>query len=172
MMQPIEFRAPWSRPLRIVTVATTCILLLTSVAAVLVGRLSSTMSLLATMLPLALLAITVPSGIRGYVLTEHHIVVRRPGWRTCLPLQGLQSVCGDASAMRGSLRLLGNGGLFSFCGEFWNRRLGRYRALATDPSRAVVLRYARRTVVITPHDPQQFIMRVRTLLSTAQFPRS
>jgi hypothetical protein len=71
--------------------------------------------------------------------------------------------------MRGSLRLLGNGGLFSFSGEFWNRRLGRYRALATDPSRAVVLRYPGRTIVITPHDPQQFIMRARTLLSTSQF---
>ena len=69
---------------------------------------------------------------------------------------------------------MNHGGLgdqpFSFSGEFWNRRLGRFRALATDPQRAVVLRYSRRTVVITPHDPQQFIMRARTVLKTSQFP--
>jgi Bacterial PH domain len=65
--------------------------------------------------------------------------------------------------------ILGNGGAYSFSGEFWNRRLGRYRALATDPDRAVVLRYPKRTIVITPHDPQQFIMRARTLLEHAQF---
>ena len=63
--------------------------------------------------------------------------------------------------MRGSVRVFGNGGLFSITGRFWNRKLGWYRAYATDPSRAVVLRYPKRTVVITPHDPQHFIMRAR-----------
>lgn len=43
-------------------------------------------------------------------------------------------------------------------------------ALATDPSRAVVLRYADRTVVISPHDPQQFIMRAGTFIKIAGFP--
>ena len=65
----------------------------------------------------------------------------------------------------------GNGGLFSITGRFWNRKLGRYRALATDPSRAIVLRYPKRTIVITPHDPQHFIMRARTFLKVADFPK-
>jgi len=169
MMQPIEFRAPWSKPLRIVTAVTTAILLTTSLLVMLLGQKDSAVTVLIGVVPLLLLAIAIPCGIRGYVLTDQSIIVRRVGWRTCLPLSDLQSVSGDANAMRGSLRLLGNGGLFSFSGEFWNRSLGRYRALATDPSRAVVLRYPGRTIVITPHDPQQFIMRARTLLSTSQF---
>jgi hypothetical protein len=74
-------------------------------------------------------------------------------------------------ALRGAWRVFGNGGLFSFTGEFWSRKLGRFRALATDPERAVVLRWPKRTIVITPHDPQQFIMRAGTLLKTAGFPR-
>lgn len=122
-------------------------------------------------LPLVILLSAIPFMVRGYVLTEEALVVKRSGWSTRLLLRDLQSVAGDAEAMRGSLRLWANGGLFSFTGEFWNRRLGRYRALATDPQRAVVLRYPRRTIVITPHDPQHFIMRARTLLKTAQYPK-
>jgi hypothetical protein len=60
--------------------------------------------------------------------------------------------------------------LFSYTGFHWRKKLGFYRVYATDPDRAVVLRYPKRTIVITPHDPQAFIIRVRTLLKTADFP--
>lgn len=170
-MTAIEFRAPWSRTLRAATLISVALLAVLAVSGLLAyGRAPAHISLLLIVVPCAILAGALPFMIRGYVLTEHSIVVRRLGWQTQLPLTGLTSVAGDAEAMRGSLRLLGNGGLFSFSGEFWNRRLGRFRALATDPQRAVVLRYAKRTVVITPHDPQHFIMRARTMLKTAQFP--
>ena len=79
------------------------------------------------------------------------------------------SVEGNVDAMSGSLRLLGNGGLFSLTGFFWNRQLKLYRVYATDPSRAVILRYPKRIVVITPHDPQHFIMRAGTLIKTLGF---
>ncbi len=107
--------------------------------------------------------------VRGYTLTQDEVVVRRMGWATRLPLATLQSVEGKADAMQGSLRLFGIGGLFSYWGWYWNRRLGRYFAFATDTSRCVILRYPNRTVVITPHDPQQFIMRARTLLKTTAY---
>jgi hypothetical protein len=105
--------------------------------------------------------------VLGYRLTEHEIQVRRLGWITTLPLATLRSVEGNADAMQGSLRLFGNGGLFSYTGLFWNRKLRLYRVFATDPARSVVLRYPKRTIVITPHDPQQFIVRARALLKTA-----
>ncbi|MET0987929.1 MAG: PH domain-containing protein [Steroidobacteraceae bacterium] len=114
--------------------------------------------------PVIVAATALPFMVRGYVLTDVEVIVRRFGFTTHLPLAGLKSVTGDNDAMRSSLRLFGNGGLFSFTGEFWNRRLGRYRALATDPDRAVVLKYPKRTIVITPHDPQHFIVRARTLM--------
>jgi len=59
--------------------------------------------------------------------------------------------------MKGSLRLFGNGGLFSSSGLFWNRRLGRYRAFATDPGNAVVLEFPDRTLVVTPESPSGFL---------------
>ena len=46
--------------------------------------------------------------------------------------------------------------------------MGRFRAYATDPGRAVLLRYREgRKVLVTPHDVQHFIVRVRTLANLA-----
>jgi hypothetical protein len=102
--------------------------------------------------------------VRGYVLTEKQIEVRRLGWSTVLPLAGLVAVTGEPEGLRGSVRLFGNGGLFGISGWCWNRRIGRFRAYATDPGRVVLLRYRDgNKVVVTPHDVQHFIVRVRTL---------
>lgn len=172
-MTTIEFRAPWGRALRIVTLVSVALLSALMIGgAIALARNALLAGMLMIVIPAVTLLGALPFMVRGYVLNEQSIVVERLGWKTVLPLQGLQSVSGNAEAMHGSLRVLGNGGLFSFSGEFWNRKLGRYRALATDPDRAVVLRYPKRVVVITPHDPQQFIMRARSILKFADSPFS
>ena len=99
------------------------------------------------------------------------LTVHRGIGETRLPLAGLRSVRGEVDAMRGGIRVTGNDGFFSITGRFWNRTLGWHRAFATDLSRAVVLRYADRTIVITPHDPQHFIMRAGTFIKVAGFPK-
>lgn len=170
MMQPVEFGAPWGRLLRVASSLTVAMLVILTVAWVAFGPGATALGLFFMSLPVAIVVLAALCTVRGYVLTETAIIVRRMGWQTRLPIADLQSVAGDAEAMRGALRIFGNGGLFSFSGYFWSRRLGRFRALATDPSRAVVLRYPKRTVVLTPGDPQHFIMRARTLLSTREFP--
>jgi len=166
----IEFNAPWSRTVRNTTVLSLVILALPLVVVLftpaqpppwVVGLLIA--------LPLLIVVETFAARVRGYTLTEREIIVHRGFWDTRLPLEGLRSVSGDAEAMRGSARVFGNGGLFSITGRYWNRKLRWYRAYATDRSRAVVLRYADRTIVITPHDPQQFIMRAGTFIKIAGF---
>jgi hypothetical protein len=37
-----------------------------------------------------------------------------------------------------------------------------YRAFVTDPHRTVVLRYAHRTVVVSPDEPEEFIHNLPT----------
>ena len=171
-MTTIEFRAPWSNTVRTVTVLSLVILSLPMLTWIFVA---TAPSLPATVLligaPPLIAAATFAGRVRGYTLTEDAITVQHGLWNTRLPLEGLRSVTGDVDAMRGSIRVFGNGGLFAITGRFWNGKLGWYRAFATDPSRAVVLRYAKRTIVITPHDPQHFIMRVRTFLKVADFPK-
>jgi hypothetical protein len=160
-----EFSAPWSRSLCVVTGGSVAVLLIV----ILVGLLAAPRQLPLVraglvVVPLVLLLGALPFMIRGYVLTERNLEVRRLGWSTTLPLAGLLAVSGEPEGLRGSVRLFGNGGLFGISGWFWNRRIGRFRAYATDPGRVVLLRYRDgRKVVVTPDDVQHFIVRVRTL---------
>ena len=67
--------------------------------------------------------------------------------------------------MRRSLRVWGNGGLYSVTGIYQNAALGRYRAFVTDPGQAVVLELPGRRIVISPADPPPFLQGL-----TAWFP--
>jgi len=160
-----RFSAPWSRSLRVLTTAAVALLL----ALVLIGLLAGPRQLWVWRLamvgvPLVVLVGSLLFMVRGYVLTESQIEVERLGWSTVLPFAGLAAVSGEPQGLQGSLRLFGNGGLFGISGWFWNRRIGRFRAYATDPERAVLLRYRDgRKVLVTPHDVQHFIVRVRNL---------
>ncbi len=63
----------------------------------------------------------------------------------------------EPDALRGSLRIFGNGGGFSFSGFYYSKRLGSFRAFVTDRRRTVVLRYANRRVVLSPATPEDFV---------------
>lgn len=103
----------------------------------------------------------VVSMVLGYRVEGRSLYVQRPLRETVLPLEGLRSVEADPTALRGSLRLMGNGGFLSYTGWYWNRRLGRYRMFVNDPVKAVVLRWRDRVVVVSPADPAQFAERLR-----------
>lgn len=160
-----EFPAPWSRSLYLVTALSVAVLLVVMLVGLIMGpRQLPAWRAAMVAVPLVVLLGALPFTVRGYILTDEHIEVRRLGWRTVLPLAGLVAVSGEPEGLRGSLRLFGNGGLFGITGWFWNRRIGRFRAYATDPGRVVLLRYRDgRKVVLTPHDVQHFIVRLRTL---------
>ena len=64
--------------------------------------------------------------------------------------------------MRRSLRLFGNGGLFSITGWYRNGTLGIYKAFATDLNKTVVLRFATKTIVISPENPEQFVAEINS----------
>jgi hypothetical protein len=162
-----SFSAPWCRSLRITTTVSLLVLLALIVVAALIGSggfMPSALRWGLVGLPVLVLLATLPFMVRGYLLTDREIEVQRLGWRTLLPLAGLVAVAGQPEGLRGSIRLFGNGGLGAVTGWYWNRRIGRFRAYITDPSRAVLLRYRDgRQVVLSPHDVQHFIVKVRTL---------
>jgi hypothetical protein len=95
--------------------------------------------------------------IRSYAITGDEILIRRLFWTTRVPLAGLKSAEHMPRVMSTSLRTFGNGGGFSFTGWFWNKPLGHYRAFVTDLNRTVVLRFEKRTVVVSPAEPQDFV---------------
>lgn len=109
------------------------------------------------MLPLAVMVISALFMIRGYVVTADEILIERPLWSTHFARNRLESAVVDPAVLRGSIRLFGNGGFFSFTGVFQSSKLGRYRAFVTDPARCVILRFSDRVVVVSPADPEAFI---------------
>ena len=158
------FGAPWGTLLKVMTGLASSIL----VGVALVGIISrpdggAGWTLAMVVLPLAVLVIAVFFVIRGYVVTPEALYVQRLGWRSTVDLTQLVGVEADPSAMARSLRTFGNGGLFCFAGAFRNKKLGPYRAFATDPNRSVVLRFPDRTVVVTPDRPAEFVELVRQL---------
>ncbi len=160
-----EFKAPWSITLKRVSTMACVVLASITVGALAAWRMTGAAEiLLVAVLPPLVLLFSALFMVKGYVLTDDQIVVKRLGWMTRLPLDGLKSVAGDQEAMDRSLKLFGSGGVLSYTGLFWNRKIGRYRAFATDPSRSVVLSYPNRKIVITPDDPQRFIVRARGAL--------
>lgn len=165
-MEPvIHFKAPWSVGLKRISIVSISLLAIATLIGVLAWRQTGEpAALIAIVLPPMIVLLCACNIVKGYVLSGDAIVVERLGWSTRLSLEDLRGVGGDSEAMSSSLRLFANGGLLSYTGYFWNRKLGRYRAFATDPSRAIVLTYPKRKVVITPDDPQRFIVRARTIL--------
>ena len=166
-MNNIEFRAPWAKSLKISTILGALITLaLVIFVAIFIPRMTDTIRIGVASVPLLILVLAASGMVRGYTITQDEIVIKRLARPIKLSLSTLQAVEGHADAINDSLPLFANKGFCVYWGWYWNRSLGMLRVYATDPSRAVVLRYPHRRIVITPHDPQQFIMRARTLVNT------
>ncbi len=149
-----NYKAPWSAPLIIISSLATVLCCGVTIAIFWSSRGTVTWQAL---LPAAIVCGAALFVIRGYTVTSEAILVHRLFWTTRLPLADLQSAKFEPDAIRWSIRTFGNGGLFSFTGYYWNKTLGAYRAFVTDPRRTVVLRFPKRTVVISPAAPERFV---------------
>jgi hypothetical protein len=159
-----SFEAPWSRSLVLVSALSLGILVLVGFAvgsSVPDGLAGGVPHTIAVAIPLAVLVGSALFTVRGYTLEPRQLLVQRLLWSTRVPLTGLERAWHDPRAMDRSIRLFGNGGFFSISGFFRNRTLGRYRAYATDPGRAVVLVLGGRTVVVTPGEPRIFLQHLQ-----------
>ena len=159
----MDFKAPWARVVKLLTVMTCGILLLVVYD---VGRRFPYQTspvwlwFLTSVLPLLLLAGGLLCTVRGYRLEAGSLEVKRLLWSTRIDLSGLRAAWHDPEAMCRSLRLFGNGGMFVIAGLFTSKKLGRYRAFATDPSRSVVLDFGDRKILVTPDPPEEFVSRL------------
>lgn len=157
MSSTLQFPAPWSVGLKLITGICVALLLMASLlSATATGPQGIVRDLLLLVGP-AGIAVAALFVIRGYRVAPGELSVQRLVWTTRIPLVPLCRVDVDPRALSGSIRIGGNGGFFSFTGWYYNRRLGRYRMLVTDPRRAVVLHFAdRRPIVVSPGDPAVF----------------
>jgi hypothetical protein len=159
-----EFAAPWGTSLKVMTAI--CTLMLIGIP--LIGLFSGPHSNIdwifcMIIMPFAMLIISSFFIIRGYKLTDETLLIQRLGWNSKLNLSGLLSAEIDPTATTKSIRTFGNGGMFCFAGLFYNKKLGSYRAFATDLKKSVILRFSNRTVVITPDEPEKFVIKITEL---------
>lgn len=156
-----SYRAVWGRPLRWTSVLVSVLALGGAVS--LVANLSGSLRWLGLLPPVGF-GVAALFCIRGYALDGSNLLIRRLLWTTRISLSGLESVESVPKAMSGSLRTCGNGGLYSFTGWYWNRRLGSYRAWVTELQNTVVLRVAGRTMVLSPDPVDAFVSALQSQL--------
>ena len=154
-----HFKAPWGTPLILMSVLATLLCL-----GITIWRWQpftsahlSQFSFWLGLLPVALVVGCTLFIVRGYTLTPDRLIIHRLLWQTRIPLAELQSAEYRPHAMRGSIRTFGNGGFFSFTGYYRSQLLGSYRAFVTDFHRTAVLRFPRRTIVLSPESPEDFV---------------
>ena len=151
--------APWGAFLKGISIAVALLLLgvFLLVACLVPAATLPPLRIVVMAVPLLILLAAALFVVRGYELRDGTLHVRRLLWTTRVALGDLREAIIDPEAGAGSLRLFGNGGLFSFSGWFRNAKLGRYRAFVTDWRQAVVLRSAAGTVVLSPANPAGFV---------------
>lgn len=164
MLENQTFQALWGRSLKIATLLS-CLLLpgIFLFGAYASRNMSPEWKSGMILLPFATIGISALFTIRSYRILENRLIIQRIGWQSTIDLTDLKSAEANPKAMSKSLRLFGNGGLFCFAGLFRSKLLGKYRAFATNPRNAVILRFPNRTVVVTPEDPESFVEMIESL---------
>jgi hypothetical protein len=161
MTAKVFLAAPWSNTLVAISTLVTLLLLGIVLLGLLVGPRSNPIWLgLMVVLPVAILVLTGMRSVQGYRIEGSRLYIQRPGWSNTIDLTSLQGAQVDPHAMDKSLRIWGNGGLFSFSGFFHNAKLGQYQAYVTDQRRTVVLTFPTRRLVLSPTDPDEFVRSV------------
>lgn len=157
-MNTTNFPAPWGKTLCWMSALSVVLILAVSIP--LCWNIRPETARWLGALPLLLLPGAALFVVRGYAIEGTELLIQRLLWTTRVPLAGLHSAEAAPDVMRGSLRLFGNGGMFSITGLFRNRALGNYRAFVTDLKRTVVLRFPKRTIVVSPENPERFVAEI------------
>ncbi|MBN2029583.1 hypothetical protein JW824_05005 [bacterium] len=166
MNHNVSFKAPWGSALKFITALCAIILIGIPLIGIFTGQHKDRLWILGMIvMPLSILIIASFFMIRGYALSGDTLLIHRLGWESKLNVRDLVSIEVDPEAMSRSIRTWGNGGLFCFAGLFRNKKLGSYRAFATDPKRAVVLKFPNRTIVVTPDKPEVFLESIKGLIN-------
>jgi hypothetical protein len=156
-----RFTAPWDRPLLLSTVFLLAVILFTATAGfstaarVDMRGIAAAVAVFAGGTAVAAWALAP----RGFEIGGGALRILRNGWLgTAIPLSDVRSAGVIApDALRGSIRLVGVGGLFGSYGIFRSPVLGPLRLDATRSDGLVLVRTTRRAHVLTPERPGEFV---------------
>ncbi|KAF0126653.1 MAG: hypothetical protein FD189_890 [Elusimicrobia bacterium] len=104
---------------------------------------------------------------KGYIVEPGLVTVDRPLMPVRIPLRpGTVVEAAGPGLLDGSLRTMGNGGLFGYYGRFWKKGVGSYLLYATRSDRLVLVEDGKK-YFLTPDEPEFFIEEVRRCLPAA-----
>lgn len=152
-----NYPAKWSRSLWVISIAATLICWVVAAVGFRTGSGGYWKMGLGLLIPLC----AAPFAVLGYTIVPGHLLIRRLLWNTRIPLGQLEDASYEPGVMKGSIRLFGNGGLYSFTGWFRNSRMGLYRAFVTNGANTVVMKFPGKTIVVSPEAPAEFLEDLR-----------
>jgi hypothetical protein len=99
---------------------------------------------------------------RSYTISERSILVKRLIGIARIPLDGIREArIATPDDFRDCMRLLGNGGLFGYYGQFSTAKLGECTWYVTNQSHAVVVITRTGTTVFSPDDADGFLAAIQ-----------
>lgn len=163
-----EFKAPYSRFVKVVTIATTTLLisLSTYFLYILTTVDEGSIAFLAPLPIVLTLLLIIPFlfSPRGYALTEAGVLIKRPIGGILIPYGNIANVRVVTEGLGRGIRLWGSGGLYGFIGLFHIKNLGRVWVYATDHNKMVLIETRQGTkYIISPDDPTAFIERLTSM---------
>jgi hypothetical protein len=148
-----EFSASYDRTTKIVT-ALACAALFIPAAAV--------HNIAVRIVSVLIMLVAYVYSPRSYEFNDGSIVVKRPIRDVRLPLEGLREARpATPDDFKGSVRLWGSGGVFGYYGWFRTSKLGKCTWYLTDRSKAVVVKTAAQTALVSPDETDRFLERIR-----------
>lgn len=156
----MEFNAPWSETLRLMSLGAAGVILLAAVLATV--KRPWWIRITAMIVAAAFLLGSWGFAPAGYRVDPARVTVKRPMSDVVIARQAIRGVrlFSDADSS-GMTRTAGNGGLFGYYGGYRSDKLGPHVWYVTDMSKRVVLETADGAVVVSPDDPEKFIRAVR-----------
>lgn len=101
---------------------------------------------------------------QDYTVNEQGITIKRP-YKSILiasnDIKGIEAL--TPADLKYSMRLFGSGGFFGYFGLFTNQKLGRYHIYAGNRVNPVLILTEKKKYVLTPTDPEGFIVAVKGL---------
>ena len=159
----------WSAKLILVSIAATAVLALCAYLAGTRRRLKPVMRFVAGVIPVVVMVSSGIMCVRGYVLDEQSLRVKRLLWDTPIALSQINSAEYNPGVAEDLTRTWGNGGVYAYIGDFHSETLGSFKAYVTNWDDTVVLRLDEETVVLSPSDPAGFVDAVNAALANRWF---
>jgi hypothetical protein len=153
------FKAPWDWLLILMTSGVTLLLL---------GIDYYSSGIIPTLVTWSIILGALGFGIFGYHIQDNQLKILRLGWSKDIDLSEIKEVELKPFAMTGSVRTFGIGGLFGYVGYFRNSILKSYKAYVTHRQKTVVLTTEEGQIVISPDDPEAFIVSIEASLGDKQ----